>query len=194
MPNHIPPPPTERGALLSEHVHPRPRVRRLTEKLLALGLGGAVFGAFGLLAVGVAYRMPLLLLALPFFVALSVPLVQLAVMHPHIRVYERGLWLKPLLWPPSWVDWDAIVSVEKHTLIRHGVQKTGQREHFGQLIVVQEGLPWPYRAVAGMAGLGWRTYAFGISTYGHTDYKTLLNAIQHYKGRPSAAPKPPAAR
>ena len=177
------PPPDERGALLSEHVHPRPRLRRLTAWLLALGLGGTVFGALGLLVLGVAYRMPFLLLATPFLVVLGGPLVQLAVMHPRIRVYERGLWLKPLLWPPSWVDWDAIVSVEKHTLIRRGVQKKGQREHFGQLVVVRDGLPWPYRVVAGMAGLGWGKRAFGISTYGHTDYKTLLNAIQRHKGR-----------
>ena len=181
MPFPAPPPPAERGTLLSEHVHPRPRVRRMTAGLLALGLSGTALGTLGLLVVGVMYRMPLLLLAIPFFVVLSGPLVQLAVMHPHIRVYERGLWLKPLLWPPSWVDWGAIVGVEKHTLIRRGVQKTGQREHFGQLIVVKDGLPWPYRVVAGLAGLGWDKHAFGISTYGHTDYKTLLNAVQHHK-------------
>ena len=180
---HTPTASDERGALLSEHTHPRPRVRRLTAWLLALGLGGTVFGTVGLLALGIIFRMPLLLLATPFFVVLSVPLVQLAVMHPRIRVYERGLWLDPLLGPPSWVDWGAIVSVEKHTLIRRGVQKTGQREHFGQLIVVRDELPWPYRVVAGMAGLGWDKHAFGISTYGHTDYKALLNAIQSHKGR-----------
>ncbi len=174
-------PPTERGELLSEHVYPRPRLRRVTAWLLAVGLGGLVFGALGLLVFGVAYRMPLLLLALPFLLVLGGPLVQLAVMHPRIRVYERGLLLEPLLWPPSWVDWETIASLEDHTLIRRGVQKKGQREHFGQLVVVQSSLPWPYRVVAGMAGLGWDKHAFGISTYGHTDYKTLLNAIQRHK-------------
>ncbi len=176
-----PTPPAERGALLSEHTHPRPRLRRLTGWLLALGLAGMAFGALGLFVFGLGYQMPLLLLAIPFLIVLGGPLVQLAVMHPHIRVYERGLWLKPLLWPPSWVDWEAIRSTEKHTLIRRGVQKEGQREHFGQLIVVERGLPWPYRVVAGMAGLGWDKHAFGISTYGHTDYKKLLNAIQRHK-------------
>ncbi len=175
------PAPAERGALLSEHPHPRPRLRRLVGWLLALGLGGVVFGALGLLALGVGYGMPLLVLATPFLVVLGVPLVQLAVMHPHIRVYERGLWLKPLLWPPSWVAWEAIRSVETHTLIRRGTSKKGQREHFGQLVVVEGALPWPYRTVAGMGGLGWKKHAFGISTYGHTDYKTLLNAIQRHK-------------
>ncbi len=95
-------------------------------------------------------------------------------------MYEDGLWLKPALWRGSWVPWSAIVRVEKHTLIRHVVDKRGELEREGRLIVA-EGLPWPYQIVSGMAGLGWRARAFGIATNAHTDYNALYNTIQRHK-------------
>ncbi|MBN1680842.1 MAG: hypothetical protein JW966_11165 [Anaerolineae bacterium] len=168
------------AGVVSDHTHPVPLLRWLTAILLALGIAGAGFGVVGLVVMGIWHGLPLLPVMAMFLVILSLPLVQLAVMHPRVTVYEDGLWLNPVLWRSSWIPWDAIGSVEKHTLIRHVVNKRGKLERDGRLIVA-EGLPWPYQIVSGMAGLGWRARAFGIATNAHTDYPALLNAIQHHK-------------
>jgi hypothetical protein len=173
----------ERGALVSDHPYPRPLLRRITAVLVALGLFGIVFGVIGLLVLAVALALPLLPLMAVFLAGMALPLVQLAVLHPHITVYERGLWLQPLLGRRVWVPWEHVVDVTDHTLIRRGTRKEREKEHFGQLIVVDRGLPWPFAVVGGMAGLGFRTRAFGISTYSHTDYNKLRSAIQRHKAR-----------
>lgn len=170
-------------APLSDHPHPVSALRALTALALALGLAGMVLGVVGLVVFGIVHGLPLLPVMALFLAALSLPLIQLAVMHPRVTVYEDGLWLRPLLWRASWVAWDAIADVTDHTLIRRIVNKRGMLERDGRLIVVRAGLPWPYQVVGGMAGLGWRTRAFGIATHAHADYKTLLNTIQRHKGR-----------
>jgi hypothetical protein len=114
---------------------------------------------------------------------LTVPLLQLTVLHPHVVVYERGLWLKPLLWSACWVPWDAVSRVEDHTLIHRGQRTTREKPQDGRLIVVETGLPRLSSLVGGLAGLGWGTRAFGIATSNHADYPTLLNAIQRHKGQ-----------
>ncbi|MBN2306176.1 MAG: hypothetical protein JXQ72_16960 [Anaerolineae bacterium] len=174
----------QRGALISEHPHPRPALRQLAGTLVRLGLVGIVLGAVGLLLLAVIHALPLLVLMALFLAALSIPLLQAAVMHPHITVYERGLRLKPLIGPGIWVPWETVVRVEDHTLIRRGAEKDRQREHFGQLIVVEGALPRLFVVVGGLAGLGWRVRAFGISTTSHTEYDALLNTIQRHKPHP----------
>lgn len=176
-------PDPERGARLSQHPHPSPLLRRVTAITVALGLAGLAFGVVGLIVVGVWQGLPLLPLMAPFLAVMALPLLQLAVMHPTITVYERGLWLQPVLGPGAWVRWDAVIDVADHTLIHRALNKRGERERDGRLIVVERGLPGVYRVVGGMAGLGWRTRAFGIATHAHVDYKTLLNAIQRHKRR-----------
>lgn len=166
-----------RGPLISDHPHPRPALRRLIALALAAGIGGALLGIAGLLALGLGYGLPLLVLCVPFLAALLVPLVQLAVMHPQVTVYEKGLWLRPMLGRGIWVPWDNLSRLTDHTLIRRGQPRPRDREHFGQLIVVERGLPLYFLAVGWMAGLGWRTRAFGISTHSHTDYEALRRAI-----------------
>jgi hypothetical protein len=168
----------ERGALISDHPHPRPALRGLTAILLIAGLVGDVAGVIGLLAMSVIWGMPLLPL-MAFFLALCLPLILLAVMHPRVTVYERGLWLQPLIGRGSWLTWDAITRIAAHTLIQRGVTKENQQEHFGQLIVVEHGLAWPYLVVGIMAGLG-RVRAFGISTHGQRDYAALHRTIKRY--------------
>jgi hypothetical protein len=165
------------GALLSDHPHPRPALRQIMAGLVALGLIGDVFGVIGLLVLGIGYQLPLLPLIGFFLATLAAPLLLLTVLHPRITVYESGLWIKPLLWPGRWIAWDAVSRIEDHTLIRRGKQTNWAKEHEGQLIVVDHGLPRVYVIVGLMAGLG-RVRAFGISTYSHTDYKTLLGAIK----------------
>jgi len=167
-----------RGALLSDHPHPRPVLRRITAVMIALGLAGIVLGVIGLLALTVLYELPLLPLAALSLLALAPPLLLLAVLHPPVSVYENGLWIKPLLGRECWLAWEAITRVEDHTLIQRGTTKAGQREHLGQLIVVDRGLAWPFLVVGIMGGLG-RVRAFGISTHSHADYAALHSAITH---------------
>lgn len=171
------------GEPLALHPHPQPRLRRISAVLIALGLVGAALGVLGLIALGVLYGLPLLVLAAGFLIVLALPLVQVAVMHPQIAVYAEGLWLQPLLGRGAWVPWAAIVRLADHTLIRRGTTRRGQRAQEGQLVIVEGALPWPYQLVAGMAGLGWRTRAFGIAAHAQRDYPALLNAIQRHKGR-----------
>ena len=176
------PPDESRGALISEHSHPRPILRWITAPLAALGLAGDILGVAGLLALGIGYRLPLLALMAFFLATLLFPLLLLTVLHPRVFVYERGLWIKPLLWPGCWIAWDGIARIADHTLIRRGKTKEREKEHFGQLIVVDQGLSPVFLVVGIMAGLG-RVRAFGISTHSHMDYNTLRNAIQKYKPR-----------
>jgi hypothetical protein len=172
-----------RGALLSDHPHPHPVLRRITRGLVAAEIVADIAGVIGLLLLGVVYGLPLMPVIALFLAGMLIPLLQLAIMHPAITVYENGLWLQPMLTGGRWIPWEAVVVVADHTLIRRGTTKDRQREHFGQLIIVDDGLPRVYAVIGGLAGYGWRTRAFGISTHSHTDYKTLLNAIQKHKRR-----------
>lgn len=169
-----------RGARIAEHPHPQPTLRRITAGLIALGLAGDALGVIGLLLLAVIYTLPLLGLMALILAGLSVPLIQLAIMHPRVTVYERGLWLEPLLWRGVWVPWAAIRRLEDHTLIRRGKEKDRQTEHFGQLIVVEGALPRVFAVVGGMAGSGWGTRAFGISTHSHVEYAALLKTIRRH--------------
>jgi hypothetical protein len=166
----------ERGAPVSDHPHPRPVRRGLTAVLVVVGLAGIVFGVIGLLALSIVYGLPLLPLAAFFLAMLLPPLLLLTVLHPRVTVYENGLWIKPLLWRGCWVAWEAVERIEDHTLIQRGTTKERQQEHFGQLVVVDKGLTWPFLVVGIMAGLG-RVRAFGISTHAHTGYQALRRTI-----------------
>lgn len=166
----------ERGALVSDHPHPRPALRQITAGLAALGLAGNVFGVIGLLVLGAGYGLPMLALMAFFLAMLFPPLLLLTVLHPRITVYDNGLWIKPLLWHGCWVPWGAVVRVADHTLIQRGKTKERQTEHFGQLIVTSGGLTWPFLVVGIMGGLG-RVRAFGISTHGHIEYHQLRDSI-----------------
>jgi hypothetical protein len=127
----------ERGALVSDHPHPRRALRQITAGMAALGLAGNVFGVIGLLVLGAGYGLPMLALMAFFLAMLFPPLVLLTVLHPRITVYDNGLWIKPLLWHGCWVTWEAVARVADHTLIQRGTTKERQTEHFGQLIVAR---------------------------------------------------------
>ncbi len=174
-----------RGARLAEHGYPHPALRPIMAGLIVFGLAGIAVSVIGLLALAIIYALPLLPLMAFFLATLAMPLLLLSVLHPHITVHEHGLWLKPLVWRGVWVPWEAIARIEDHTLIQRGKSKDRQREHFGQLIVVDAGLPGVYLVVGLMAGLG-RVRAFGISTHGHTDYTALRNTIQRRKPHSAA--------
>ncbi len=166
-----------RGALLSDHPHPHPWQRALIGGLVAAGLAGEVFGVIGLLVLAIGFKLPLMAIMIPFLLTLIPPLLMLSTLHPRVTLYEAGLWVQPLVWRGCWIPWEAVTRIEDHTLIRRGKTKDRQREHFGQLIVVEHGLTWPFAAVGLMAGLGWRIRAFGISTVAHVDYERLKSEI-----------------
>ncbi|NLX09491.1 MAG: hypothetical protein GXY36_07525 [Chloroflexi bacterium] len=170
-----------RGTLLSDHPHPRPWQRQLTALLVLLALVGDIFGVIGLLALAAIYALPLLPLAAFFLAALLLPLLLLTVLHPRVTVYERGLWIKPLLWPGRWLPWDAVRRLEDHTLVRRGQTSRRAPVQDGRLIVA-DGLPAVFATVGILAGLG-RARAFGISTYSHTGYEALLKTIQRHTPR-----------
>lgn len=170
------------GARLSDHPHPRPALRRVTGWLIAGGLAGIAVGIAGLLVLGIGYRLPLLVLAAVFLAGLAPPLLLLSALHPRITVYERGLWLQPLLWRGSWVPWDALAGIHDHTLIQRTRRTRWEREREGRLISVAHGLPPIYAVVGRMAGLG-RRRAFGIASHSHCDYPALLAAIRRHMPR-----------
>jgi hypothetical protein len=166
-----------RGELISDHHSPRPWQRGLTAILVVLGLAGILIAVIGLLALSLIYGLLLLPLMAIFLLALVPPLLLPTVLHPRVTVFERGLWIMPVLWSGCWVDWEHITRVTDHTLIRRGTTKRGQIEHFGRLIVVDRGLSLPFLVVGIMAGLG-RVRAFGISTLGQTEYERLRDTIE----------------
>lgn len=173
------------GAMLSEHPHPRPALRRVTGWLVGAGLAGIGFGVAGLLALAIGYRLLLLPLAAVFLATLAAPLLLLSVLHPHVTVYERGLWLKPLLWPASWVPWDALTGLHDHTLIQRSSRTRWERAREGHLITVAGALPPVYLVVGWMAGLG-NKRAFGIASHSHTGYSALRSAIRQRAPRVGA--------
>jgi len=167
------------GQMLSDHAHPRPALRQVTGWLVAAGLLGIAVGVAGLLALGIGYRLPLLPLAAIFLVTLAAPLLLLSVLHPQITVYERGLWLQPLIWRGSWVPWDALAGLHDHTLIQRGKRARWDQAREGHLITVAGALPAVYAVVGWMAGLGNRR-AFGIASHSHREYAALRRVIRQH--------------
>lgn len=170
------------GARRSEHAHPRPALRRITGWAVGAGLIGIALGVGGLLALGIGYRLPLMPLAAIFLALLAVPLLLLSVLHPHVTVYERGLWIKPLLWRGSWVPWEAITGLHEHTLIQREKRTRWDRAREGRIITVDQALPPVYAVVGVMAGLGWAR-GFGIASHSHQDYAGLLSAVRRHMPR-----------
>jgi len=171
------------GAGLSTHAYPRPALRRVTGWLVGAGLAGIGFGVVGLLTLAIGYRLVLLPLAAFFLATLAAPLLLLSVLHPQITVYERGLWLKPLLWRGSWVPWEALTGLHDHTLIQRSRRTRWERPREGHLITVEGALPPVYSIVGWMGGLGNRR-AFGIASHSHTDYAALRSAIRGHVPSP----------
>ncbi len=164
---------------ISSHPHPNPSVRRLVGWLAAVGLLGVVFGTIGLLLIGFGYGLPLTIVMIPFLWGLSAPLLLLTSLHPVIIVEEEGLRLKPLVFPASFVQWDAIVELKEHSLLKPPpTTKRGRRKKAakGHMIVATR-LPIHYRVVGLFAGVGFRP-VFAISDHTHQDYLQLYREIK----------------
>lgn len=160
--------------------HPKPQ--RLVEILLVLGLLGTLFAIIGLLILGIGYGLWLMVLMIPFLIGLTAPLFLLTSLHPAIRIEETGVYLKPLVFPTSFVLWEDVVEMVEHTLVRPPLpSKLGKRKtQTGEMFIVQGGkLPFHYRVVGFMAGYGF-TPVFAISDRTHLDYYILRQQMKKY--------------
>ena len=169
----------ERGVRIAEHPAPYPARRRIAGWLAATGLILIAAGSLALLTGGIVWLLPLVALMGLILGGLSLPLLLATVLHPAITVYERGLWLQPLIWRGTWVPWDAITAIEPHTLIRRGEAARFAPAYEGDLIVVDGALPRVYAVVGVMAGLG-RQRAFGIASHGQVEYPRLAATIRDH--------------
>lgn len=164
---------------ISTHPHPQPRRQRLVEIIAALALLGVIIGTLGLLIIGIAYKLILMLLMIPFLLGLSASLLLLTSLHPQITVEEEGLWLKPLVFRRSFVQWQDLRLV-KHTLISPPPPskfKTREAQEGEMLQVPPSKLPKHYCIVGLIAGYGF-TPIFAISNRTHLDYKILRDTLK----------------
>lgn len=167
---------------ISNHPHPNAKTQRLIGWLAGLGLMGTVLGSIGLLILGFGYGLGLMVLMVPFLLGLSTPLFLITSLHPAITVEENGLRLKPLVFPASFVRWEAIQQITKHTLLKPPPPSKLHRltPHEGDmLLVLPNTLPWHYRMVGWMAGHGF-TPVFAISNRTHVDYERLRDTVKKH--------------
>lgn len=166
--------------MISSHPHLNPTRQRLLGVLLRVAFVAIAFAVVGLLVLGIGYGMFLMIVMIPFLLALSSSLLLLACLHPSIEVHERGLTIKPLVFKKQQVAWEAIEEMVDHSLMkpippkRQNKAKTPQ----GQMLLLGRGaLPLPYRIVGLLAGHGYRP-VIAIASWTHTDYDTLRRTIQ----------------
>jgi hypothetical protein len=151
--------------------------------LALLGMIGIIFGAGGLLIIGLFYGLPCLILMIPFLLGMIFPLVVLTALHPGITANEEGLRLKPLIWKASELRWENLVALTDHSLIPapppdRQLRLRKKPAQVGYMIIVQRGaLGWPYRLVGVAAGHGLNPI-FAISNKTHTNYEALAAALQ----------------
>src|SRR5206468_3559283 len=100
----------------SRHHYPRPRVRRIITRLSVI--------AFAVAALAVLIQFGLALTVGPLFCGtavltaiLIIPLAMRTVLHPEISVYDDGLSLHPMIWPPQFIAWDALRGIVSHPLV-----------------------------------------------------------------------------
>ena len=174
--------------IVSEHRYPRPVVRRLVSRLLAISL---VLAAVSILAeIVLAFAIGPLLCGMAFFTAmLSIVLPQRSVLHPEIRVAADGLNVQPMIWRAQVVPWNALAEIVAHPLV-YNDEATGRlwhgkryRPRRGIVVLVRpEAGLWPvYRLIGALAGAGNRP-GFAISSTTHTDYDSLEQAIRGHIG------------
>lgn len=169
------------------HRHPRPRVRRFTARLIAIGLTTAGLAALAQVALAVLFGSAgvLFLGTAILTLILACPLVMLSALHPAITVGTNGLLVSPMLWRTCFVSWSALARMEQHPLfwnndatgrLLHG---RGYRPREGALVLVHAdaGLPPQFRLVSLLTG-GPALPAFAISSTTHTRYPELAGALR----------------
>ncbi|MBI5928242.1 MAG: hypothetical protein HY862_02970 [Chloroflexi bacterium] len=170
-------------SILSNHPHPQPLLRRLVGWLALVGIVGILFGAGGLLIVGLADGLLLMILMIPFLMGMIFPLIILTAAHPEITLQDEGVYVKPLIWKSRLVAWENLVALVDHSLMKPPPPSRQPRFNKkpaakGQMIIVQKGaLGWPFRVVGFAAGHG-TTPVFAISNKSHQDYEKLYQTLK----------------
>ncbi len=170
-------------SIFSNHPHPHPLLRRVVGWIALAGIIGIVFGAIGLLIIGLIYGLPLMVLMIPFLLGMMIPLIILTAIHPEITVQDEGVHIKPLIWKSRLVAWEQLTALADHSLMKppppsRQQKLTGRPVVKGQMILVEKGaLGWPFRVVGFAAGHG-TTPVFAISSKTHRDYDQLYQALK----------------
>jgi hypothetical protein len=169
--------------VVSEHRYPRPLVRRLVSRLLAVTIALAVVS---IAEVILALFVSPLLCGIAFFTAiLVIPLLQRSVLHPEITVTDDGLYVQPMIWRAQLVPWDCVAEIVAHPLVYNdeamGRVLHGKRYVPRQAVVVivksDAGVWLIYRLIGALAGAGNRP-GFALSSTTHTSYDALIQTIR----------------
>ncbi len=172
--------------IVSEHRFPRPWVRRMASRLVALGLIAAAMSIIVEFILGLVVGP--IFCGMAFFTAmLSIALLQRSVLHPQIGVTSGGLYVQPMIWKAQFVPWDALAEIVAHPLVYnddamgrllHG-KRYRRREGVVVLVRPEAGL-WPvYRLIGQLSGAG-NQPGFALSTTTHTHYDTLVQTIREH--------------
>jgi hypothetical protein len=167
-----------------EYRYPRPRLRRVVARLLALSLSLAALAVLGQLILAISGR-PLFGVSALITATLMIPLVMRTVMHPEIQVTGEGVRLVPMLWQAQSIPWTAITGIVSHPLVYNDdamgrvLHGKNYRPREGVVILVRRdsGLLAFYRLVGNVAGEG-NTPAFALSSTTHMNYAELLDTIR----------------
>lgn len=177
---------------VSQHPHPQATTQRLIGIILTLGIAGLVVGGVGLLLMGILLGLPLMILAIPFFIALGIPLLLQTSLHPTIIVEENGIRLYPLVWRATFLRWEDIDYIRNHSLLKPPpptrLARKGVLLHEGMMIVTpRQALPWHYHWIGLMVGDGFQHPMFAISNRTHVDYEILRETIKKHARRNKTA-------
>lgn len=172
-------------SILSNHPHSNPWLRRLVGWLALAGIIGILFGAVGLLILGLTYGLLLMLLMIPFLLGMIMPLVILTALHPDIAIHDEGVLVKPLIWKSHLVTWNQLTALAEHALMKPPPPErqrklTRQKLADGYMVVVEKGaLGWPFRVVGFAAGHG-TSPVFAISNKAQQEYDTLYRTLKQH--------------
>ncbi|MCB9438252.1 MAG: hypothetical protein H6673_14850 [Anaerolineales bacterium] len=165
---------------ISSHPHLNPTRQRLLGVLLRVAFVAIAAAILGMLVLGIGYGLFLMIVMIPFLLALSSSLLLLACLHPSIEVHEGGLTIKPLVFKKQQVAWEAIEEMVNHSLMKPVPPKHQNKAKTpkGQMLLIERGaLPWPYRIVGLLAGHGYRP-VIAIGSWTHRDYDTLRRTLE----------------
>lgn len=165
--------------MISNHLHPQLGFHRWIGRLAVLSMFGVIIGTLGFIAMAFLYQAGLMLVMIPFLWGLSLPLFLLTSLYPGVVVYEQGVELQPFGFRPSQLAWDDLVAITEHTMLKPAPpSKLRRTAQTGTMIIVQsDKLPFPYKIVGLIAGIGWKP-VFAISNKTHTDYESLLAVFE----------------
>jgi len=177
-----------------DHVPPSQTAYVIQQVGALLLLALLIVGVAGLIAIGLRFDGPLLLIAAPLLASLGLPLILFLRATPPLLVDDTGLTATPLIGRRQHIAWEQIDSArpypllptENHEVVRKVVfeGRKRYRQARGTMLIVR-GLPWTYRVTGFFAGVGLRP-VIAFTTRTHTDYDALLRRVEARVGAVSA--------